>query len=206
MKTNVYVDGFNLYYGAVKGTPYKWLDIRKMCELAFPRNQINEIHYVTAIVKDAPWDPHQSTRQQTFIRALQTTGVQVYYGSFLSKVTSMPLAVKPKRGSRMVDVIKTEEKGSDVALGALLVAHGYQGRYESAILISNDSDLTLPVRMVRQDLGLPVGIYNPHKRFSYELSQEASFRKQVRTGHLAAAQLPDTLTDARGTISKPPTW
>ena len=54
MRTNVYVDGFNLYYGAVKGTPYKWLDLRKCCELVFPRNEIHEIHYCTAIVKDAP--------------------------------------------------------------------------------------------------------------------------------------------------------
>jgi hypothetical protein len=64
VKTNVYVDGFNLYYGAVKNTPYKWLNIRRMCELAFPKNEIAEIHYCTAIVTDAPWDPHQSTRQQ----------------------------------------------------------------------------------------------------------------------------------------------
>lgn len=55
VRTNVYVDGFNLYYGAVKGTPYKWLDIRRCCDLAFPRNEIHEIHYCTAIVKDAPW-------------------------------------------------------------------------------------------------------------------------------------------------------
>jgi hypothetical protein len=77
MRTNVYVDGFNLYYGAVRGTPYKWLNIRRLCELAFPKNEIAEIHYCTALVRDAPWDPHQSTRQQTFIRALETTRVEV---------------------------------------------------------------------------------------------------------------------------------
>lgn len=63
VKTNVYVDGFNLYYGAVKRTPHKWLDIRRYCELAFPQNDIAEIHYCTAIVKDASRDPHQSLRQ-----------------------------------------------------------------------------------------------------------------------------------------------
>jgi integrase len=40
MTTNVYVDGFNLYYGAVRGTPFKWLDIRRYCELAFPKAKI----------------------------------------------------------------------------------------------------------------------------------------------------------------------
>jgi hypothetical protein len=206
MKTSVYVDGFNLYYGAVKNTPYKWLNIRRLCELAFPRNQIAEIHYCTAIVKDAPWDPKQSTRQQMFIRALETTGVEVHYGSFLSKVVRMPLALPPAAGSRMVEVIKTEEKGSDVALGALLVAHGYQKRYEAAIVLSNDSDLVLPIRIVREELGLPVGIYNPHPRYSVELYREATFRKQIRTGVLQAAQFPNTLKDENGTITKPDTW
>ncbi len=206
MRTNVYVDGFNLYYGAVKGTSYKWLDIRKCCKLAFPQNEINEVHYCTAIVKDAPWDPHQSTRQRTFIRALETTGVEVHYGSFLSNVVRMPLAHPRPGGSRTVEVIKTEEKGSDVALGALLVAHGYQGRYEAAIVVSNDSDLALPIRLVRDELGLPVGLLNPHKTFSVELSKVASFKKQIRTGVLAAAQFPPKLTDAHGTITKPTKW
>jgi hypothetical protein len=204
--TNVYVDGFNLYYGAVKGTPYKWLDIRKYCELAFPKNEINEVHYCTAMVKDAPWDPQQSLRQQTFIRALETTGVEVHYGSFQSNIVRMPLAKKPRRGSRMVEVIKTEEKGSDVALGALLVAHGYQGRYRAAIVVSNDSDLVLPIKIVQDELRLPVGLLNPHPRFSVELSKAASFLKSVREGVLAAAQFPDELDDEHGTITKPADW
>ena len=206
MRTNVYVDGFNLYYGAVRGTPYKWLNIRRMCELAFPKNEIAEIHYCTALVRDAPWDPHQSLRQQTFIRALETTGVDVHYGSFLMNTVRMPLANPRPDGPRTALVIKTEEKGSDVALGSLLVAHGYQGRYEAAIVVSNDSDLTLPIRIVRDELGLPVGIYNPHPRFSVELVKVATFRKQVREGVLRAAQFPDTLIDEHGTIRKPASW
>lgn len=206
IRTNVYVDGFNLYYGAVKGTPYKWLDIRKYCELAFPKNEIHEVHYCTAIVKDAPWDPQQSLRQRTFIRALETTGVQVHYGSFQSNVVSMPLAKKPRRGSRMVEVIKTEEKGSDVALGALLVAHGYQRRYRAAIVVSNDSDLVLPIKIVKDELHLPVGLLNPHPFFSVELTKVASFLKSVREGVLATAQFPDELEDKHGTITKPSGW
>jgi hypothetical protein len=202
----VCVDGFNLYYGAVKGTPYKWLNIRRMCELSFPKNEIAEIHYCTAIVKDAPWDPDQSTRQQMFIRALETTGVHVHYGSFISKVVKMPRAKRRPGESPMVEVIKTEEKGSDVALGALLVAHGYQRRYEAAIVVSNDSDLVLPIRIVRSELNLPVGLLNPHPRFSVELSREAAFRRQIRKGVLAAAQFPPRLTDGQGTITKPAQW
>ncbi len=106
----------------------------------------------------------------------------------------------------MLEVIKTEEKGSDVNLATLLVAHAYQDRYEAAIVLSNDSDLVLPTRIVREELRLAVGILNPHKRFSAELSNGAAFRRSLREGVLAAAQFPDELTDAHGVVRKPGRW
>ena len=57
----------------------------------------------------------------------------------------------------MLEVIKTEEKGSDVNLATLPVAHAYQDRYEAAIVLSNDSDLVLPTRIVREELRLGSG-------------------------------------------------
>jgi hypothetical protein len=86
MRTCVYVDGFNLYYGAVKGTPYKWLDIDKMCRLLLPRHQIIGIKYFTARVSGRPADPGQPTRQQAFLRALATIShLEIIYGHFLSE-------------------------------------------------------------------------------------------------------------------------
>ena len=49
-KTRIYIDGFNLYYGAVKDTPYRWLDVRRMCELLLPEYSIETIKYFTARV------------------------------------------------------------------------------------------------------------------------------------------------------------
>lgn len=46
VKTNIYVDGFNLYFRCLQGTPCKWLDIAKMCQLLLPHNTINEIKYL----------------------------------------------------------------------------------------------------------------------------------------------------------------
>lgn len=57
MKTFVYVDAFNLYYGALKGTPYRWLDIRRMCELMLPKNQLERICIFTARVNARPLRP-----------------------------------------------------------------------------------------------------------------------------------------------------
>ena len=73
-------------------------------------------------------------------------------------------------------------------------------------MITNDSDLKEPVRIVRQELGFPVGIVNPHKRASRVLATEASFLKQIRKGVLKNSQFRDTLQDRHGTITKPYRW
>jgi hypothetical protein len=105
-----------------------------------------------------------------------------------------------------VRVIKTEEKGSDVNLGTHLLNDGYKQDYEVAVVITNDSDLLEPIRIVRHELGLPVGILNPHKRPSRVLLQHASFIKQIRKGVLAASQFAPILADNIGVFHKPSAW
>lgn len=205
-KTNVYVDGFNLYYGAVRKTPYKWLDIHKLCCLLLPQNEIYRIRYFTALVQNTPNDPTKAQRQQTFIRALETLpNLSVHYGSFLASKVRMPL-VSPTASQHNAHVVKMEEKGSDVNLASLLLADAFREDFEVAVVLSNDSDLVLPIKIVATELHLPVGILNPHKRFAVELRKVATFRKQIRKGALKASQFPDTLTDAKGTITKPSDW
>ncbi len=67
MKLNIYIDGFNLYYGAIKGTPYRWLNLLKMSQLLFPQDQIHKIKYFTARVSARPSDPDQPIRQATYL-------------------------------------------------------------------------------------------------------------------------------------------
>ena len=64
MRTHVYVDGYNLYYGSLKRTPHKWLNIHDLCTALMPRNDIRAIRYFTAQVSGTPRDPDQPTRQQ----------------------------------------------------------------------------------------------------------------------------------------------
>ena len=206
MKTYVYVDGFNLYYGAVRGTPYKWLDVNRMCELLLPRDEIVRIRYFTALVKPRADDPQQGQRQQAFLRALRTRpNLSIHYGTFLSNPVRMPLA-QPTDQARTADVIKTEEKGSDVNLASLLLADGFRSRYEVAVVISNDSDLVLPIKIVRDELRLPVGVVNPRGSPSRQLLAVSTFFKRIRPGLLEQSQLPETLEDDRGTITKPQAW
>jgi uncharacterized LabA/DUF88 family protein len=202
---NAYIDAFNLYYGALQGTSYKWLDLRALLERLFPQNDIRRIRYFTARVGARPGDLQQPQRQAVYLRALQTLpGVSIHYGTFLQHRVPMRLVHPPPVGSKYALVYKTEEKGSDVALASHLLLDGFRKEYEAAIVVSNDSDLAEPVRMVKEDLGLKVGVANPHKRRSKEL--EGDFFRQIRPSHLKSAQLPPTLTDEKGTFHRPPSW
>lgn len=204
MKTIVYVDGFNLYYGALKHTPYRWLDLAKLCKIMLPQDDIRHIKYFTAPVISRPSNPDQATRQQTYLRALLTIpNLSVIYGHFLSHEIMMPLA-PPRTGH--VKVIKTEEKGSDVNIAVHLVSDGFRNAYDAAVIVSNDSDLLPPIKFVKEELGKLVGILNPQKHPSVVLAATAHFVKNIRPGVLKNSQFSTTLADAKGSFSKPGRW
>lgn len=207
MKAYVYIDGFNLYYGAAKDTPYKWLNVAELCRLLLPNDIILKIKYYTANVDARPGDPGAPTRQQFYLRALRTIpNLSIYFGHFLTQARWLPLVSSKTKPPKKVRVYKTEEKGSDVNLATHLVRDGFNREYEVAVLISNDSDLLEPIRVARYELGIPVGILNPHPKLSKALLPHVTFFKQIRRGLLAKCQFPSVLTDGEGTFSKPSTW
>ena len=209
MRTNVYIDGFNLYYGSLKRTPYRWLDLAKFCRAMLnPENKINRIRYFTAWVKPRPDDPQQLQRQQIYVRALETIpNLTVHFGHYLTNPARMPLANPPAGGPRTVEVIKTEEKGSDVNLATYLLLDGFKQDYRMAVVVSNDSDLLEPIKVVRKEFKLGVGVINPHQNISWALKKRTTFYKQIEDPSLLrACQFPTTLTDTRGRITKPSTW
>lgn len=207
IRTNVYIDGFNLYYGALRKTPYRWVNIRKLCELLLPRNTVVEIKYFTARVRAQPGDPDQPVRQQLYLRALSTVpSLSIHYGHFLSHEVTMPVAVASGQPKRYARVIKTEEKGSDVNLATHLLHDAHMGQFEVAVVVSNDSDLLEPIRIVRGHLHKKVGILNPHPKPSRALLPHIDFIKQIRPGVLEASQFPPTMRDTTGTFTKPATW
>ena len=92
-RTNVYVDGFNLYYGAAKNTPYKWVNLAALCAVVLPGINIRRIRYFTALVRATAADPNIRQRQETYIRALETLpSLTVHYGHYLQSTESMRLA------------------------------------------------------------------------------------------------------------------
>ncbi|MCL2335860.1 MAG: NYN domain-containing protein [Firmicutes bacterium] len=207
MRTSVYIDGFNLYYRALKGTAYKWLDLKKLVALLLPpAHQITEIKYFTAIVSGSV-DPNQPNRQKAYIRALQqyTPGLTVHYGHFLTHTVRAPNA-PPTQPPTFVNVIKTEEKGSDVNLAVHLLNDAWKDVYDCAVIISNDSDFAEALRLVKEQNGKKIGIISPVIKGhpSHELIKYADFVRRIRKGALAASQLPSPIPGTN--IHKPANW
>jgi uncharacterized LabA/DUF88 family protein len=151
--TNVYIDGFNLYYGSVKNTPYRWLDLEAFCRHLLPNDDIRGIRYFTARVSGKV-DPDAPNRQAMYLRALGTLPlVSVHFGTFLTNKVWMPLVAPTTKGPRKVEVFKTEEKGSDVNLASWLLLDVFRKACDTVVVISNDSDLAEPVRIARHELG-----------------------------------------------------
>ena len=212
MRTIVYIDGFNLYFGCLKDSPYRWLDVSKLCRSYLrPEQDLVALKYFTARVKPRAGNPQQAQRQQIYMRALATIpNLSLHYGHFITRQARRRLVKPPRRGPKFADVWVTEEKGSDVNLASHLLVDGFRARYDLAVVISNDGDLKDPVHFVREELNAPVGILNPHDNRSWALSPRdlplGSFYRPIRTGALADSQFPDELEDAHGKFHKPVGW
>ena len=210
IRTFIYIDGFNFYYGSVKHTLYKWLDFKKFFEhVLHSKHSILSIKYFTALVSSPPHDPQKTTRQQVYLRALEEyiPEMKIFYGHFLSNPIRAPL-VNPTKTQQYADVIKTEEKGSDVNLAVHLLNDAWLNEYDCAVVVSNDSDLVESMRLVKEQNHKMIGLFVPglpkDRSVSRELKPYANFVRPIRPETLKASQLPDPIPGTN--IHKPKTW
>lgn len=206
------------------------MNLQALCLEVLPGLFINRIRYFTALVKPLPSDPQTRQRQEIYIRALETLpNLTVHYGHYLQSEVSMPLVSPPPAGPRFAKVRKMEEKGSDVNIATYMLVDAFRKDCDQLIVITNDSDLAEPVRIINKELLIPVGVFNPQTndtairrnratgqplrpaRPSIELKKVAKFNRDITSegpqSHMARSQFPPQLTDAQGrTITKPAPW
>ncbi|MCC6675466.1 MAG: NYN domain-containing protein [Thermomicrobiales bacterium] len=218
-RANVYVDGFNVYFGCFRNPSrlewqqYKWLDLAAFISKIYPHFDINRIRYFTAEVIEDSSDPNQLVRQRTYIRALETIpNLSVHKGRHYRtakwKVLADPDSRQPvaKLPVSTAKVLIDEEKGSDVKLATYLLCDGYENEYDVAIVVSNDSDLAEPIELVRTRLNKRVSLLNPRKRTAFDLLNIADDYRSVRLGPIKSSQFSHQLQDANGTITIPEDW
>jgi uncharacterized LabA/DUF88 family protein len=206
MRVYVYVDGFNLYYRALKGTQFKWLNLNELAKRVLaPSDTVIKVRYFTARVSARAGDPDAPRRQQILFNAIKTVpNIEFHYGRFLPKTKKRPLVSTGK----FVEIHDTEEKGSDVNLATHLLNDGWHKRYDVALVMSQDTDLIEPIRIVVQELGLKVGVvWLDGRRPSRYMSAAASFVRHISHADLGASQFPNPIILPDGTkLNKPATW
>ena len=238
MRVHAYIDGFNLYYGALKGTSYKWLDLGAFCQKLAPREtQVEKVNYFTAKVHQQPGNSGVRERQRIYFEALgaHIPHLEIVYGQYRVHATLMRLLTPgdtleqreiTSKGGRIarindrlfgenaqwtrdpgppVHVIKLEEKGSDVNLAARLIHDGWQGLYDGALVISNDTDLSEALRIVIEEINKPVWLVSPARKTAGLLRAQLKTRpKVIFEATLRTSQLPNPVPGTN--LRKPRQW
>lgn len=203
----VYVDAWNLFYGALSRGPNKWLDLNALCTSMLNDYRVERIKYYTALLDDREGDGLRPARQKLYLRALRTLGnCEIQYGQFRTHVARLPLAHPEPDGYPMADVLKTEEKRTDVNLASHMVHDAHSGRFDVAVLVSNDSDLAEPLKIIKSEIGLKVGVLNPHEHPVKDIERNATFIKPITRRHLERSQFPARMRDEQGAFERPEAW
>lgn len=208
-----YVDGFNLYFGmkAARLKRFYWLNIQELASrLTKPGQQLIGTKYFTSRISGAlPSNPPNVAqkknaklrRQTTFLEALATIdGLEIFEGHFLEKDVTCRLCRATFR--------QPEEKMTDVNIATELLTDAFLDRFDTAILISGDSDLVPPVSMVRKHFpAKKIIVAFPPKRFSNRLAQASTAHFKIFDKVLRDSQLPNTVTRPDGfVLARPTEW
>ena len=200
-RVSIFIDGFNLYH-ALDGNPayhkYKWLDLEKFsrCFIA-PEDSIMDVFYFTAYVT---WNPQKLARHQIYVKALQLAGVKPVFGAFRMKDNTCRKCHKPYR--------IPEEKQTDVNIAINLFQTAIADTWDTALIISGDSDLIPAIEAVKKTFpAKQVGIAIPIGRRAEELKQVTDFHRKVKQKHLQTCQFDNAITiDANNVLQRPTTW
>lgn len=199
-----YIDGFNLFFGMkeMKWKRYYWLNLHALIEsLLKPGQSLLLVKYFTAMVSATPRDPDKSKRQSTYIDALSTLdNVEIIKGHYLSKTAKCVQC-----GNQWV---RFEEKMTDVNIATQLLIDSYNDRFDTAILISADSDLCPPVSVIRQTFPEKrvVAVFPPGRK-SKQLQNLVSADMILGRGKLEAAQFPESVLLRNGyMVKRPEKW
>jgi len=197
----VYIDGFNLYFGLKSRNwkRYYWLNLQEMAKnLLSPNQQLVATKYFTSRISGPP---DKARRQSTFLDALGTlSDFEFFYGRYQQN----------KRYCRhcgKTDLI-SNEKMTDVNTATEMMADAFANKFDTAIVVSADADLTAPISKIRAFFGTKtVVVAFPPKRSSFDLQRVASATLNIGRGVLAKSVFPPSVQQANGHIlTRPAEW
>jgi uncharacterized LabA/DUF88 family protein len=229
-KTAVYIDGYNLYYGRLRGTPYKWLDLPvlfdKLMTEQDPNCVIEAVKFFTAPALgkfathgqasvEAQNDYHRALRERHPTRFTITLGAHTFERNGTPLPTFLPDRIFDRTQRTRVWLI--EEKKTDVNIAMAMYRDACKGVFDQVVLCSNDSDAEPVLAALAQDFPcLEIGVVAPvqpptagstHRRHAFALQQHANWtRRYLLDAELQAAQLPAVVPTSKKPIRKPAHW
>jgi uncharacterized LabA/DUF88 family protein len=229
VRTAFFVDGYNLFYGLLAGTPYKWLNLESLLAhvalVENPQNSVVSIDYFTSSIKPelATLGRVSKEAQDTYIRALRATNVTVHFGRHQLQPAKAPRFVdRNTKASRQdkVDIWKLEEKETDVHIAISMYRTAWrqatldrQTRIEQLVLVSSDTDMTPALKAIRADFPhIIVGVILPHRaglnRPSPGSLKDHShwLRRVITPEELFLHQFPERVATGKKPAFKPDYW
>jgi len=200
-RVSFFIDGFNVYHSLKNDFNYHkylWLDYRRFLQKFVRKiDTLADIFYFSAY---AHWNQNRVKRHRMLVDIWKSTGIITIMGDFKEK-------------DRFCKNCKTyfkshEEKQTDVNIGIYLIKEAYVNSYDTAILVTNDTDLIPAIRMLKSTFPQKrVGVLFPIDRWSSELYQECHFWRKTKKKHLSKSQLSDTVTLPSGIVfQRPQSW
>ncbi len=185
-RVNVYIDGFNLYHAIdeLSDDSLKWVDLQLLSKNILNKYQtLNEVKYFSAF---ATWRPDSYKRHRDYVAAIEKQGVTVIMGRFKEKRLQCKATCKEA-------YVTHEEKETDVNIGAHLIADALSDRFDTAIIISADTDLAAVVRLARELVGEEKMVYTVAPPGRFARGRELGHLFAITKGKIRASQLPDVV-------------
>lgn len=235
LRTRIYIDGYNFYYGCLRGTPHKWLDLLPLFEKhILPSALVKDgdghvrrstllpspsIKFFTAKIIEsvarAPDSVSSQARYHTALRKLHDGRIEMIEGYYA--VNKMKVKIvdaedpdKAPRECQEIQAWKVEEKQSDVNLALQAYHDAITGQIDHAVIVTNDTDIAPALEMIRAHTNVLIGVVVPttdHTRPpNTDLVKLAHWtRRHINSSELAACQLPRVIQGKRPT-TKPESW
>lgn len=226
MDTIAYIDGYNFYYGRLRNTPYKWINVFKLveiiCSIQEPSTKLVKVKYFTApskarFARNGQNAPQSQTRYHNALKQICGESLDIIKGYHTVEKATPPVYQKPVDRNKTVAVWRFEEKQTDVNIAVHMYRDAIQAKYKQQVIMSNDSDLECALKYIKEDVGdLKLGLIIPRKKEStdYKLRPITEYLNQysdwTRT-HILDEEcnhslMPDMVPTMKKPIYKPDYW
>ena len=199
-RVSVYIDGFNLYHSTLQFAHpnNRWFNLMELSKrIVNPKTEeISAVYYFSAL---ATWKPDKAKKHLDYIHALCTVGVKDILGKFTFITRRCPLCQSRYQAH--------EEKKTDINIAITLLADGIADRFDTALILSGDSDLAPVITKIKNlSSNKKVGIIVPQNQSAMNLKQHADFFKKIQDRDLKKSLLPEQVTYNGKTITAPVGW